>query len=82
MPIYDFECSCGNKDNDVYDSPAETERKCSVCRNRMRRLLPLIHISPDIEPYLDENLDSMPVYVGSRRQLRDELKKRRLVQIG
>lgn len=82
MPLYDFECSCGNKDIDVYDSPTETERVCSVCKGKMRRLLPLIYISPDIEPYIDENLDSLPVYVRSRRHLRDELKRRRLVQIG
>ena len=37
-----------------------------------------IHIIPDLDPYLDENLDSNPILVKSRRHRSDLLKERGL----
>lgn len=83
MPLYDFQCdTCGKKDIDVYDSSLETAHGCSVCGDRMRRLLPIPNIRPDLQPYVDENMGHDPIYVSSRRQHKEELKKRGLVQIG
>ena len=82
MPLYDFECpSCGRKDFDIIAKAEEHTRDCR-CGAEQNRLLPTWSINPDVEPYLDENLGHEPVYVKSRRHLREELKTRRLVQIG
>jgi hypothetical protein len=41
MPLYDYQCKCGNKENDVFVHSLKNTVTCSKCRSRMKRLFPL-----------------------------------------
>lgn len=47
----------------------ETEKRIPEAR---------VHIIPDIEPYVDDNMEHEPQYVKSRRHRRELLKERGL----
>ena len=58
----------------IYD---KKQRKVVELKEK-RDLGPKIHIIPDIEPYLDENMGHEPVWVKSRRHKMRLLKERGL----
>ena len=80
MPRYDFRCeSCGAADERVlplarYEDPQE----CKLCNGYMRRLISAPSVSPDWEPYLEENLGHEPVMVQSRQHYQSLLQDRGL----
>lgn len=83
MPLYDFECKvCNNKELDIRDSAISDGRTCAICNSLMTRLLPIPNITPDIEPFMDENLGHQPIYIRSRRHQKEMLREKGLVQIG
>ena len=83
MPVYDFDCKVCGIVPDQYAGMAEYVKACPTCGGNMTRLFPSrINCNPDIQPYLDENMGTEPIYITSRRQKRDELKKRKLVEVG
>ena len=81
MPNYDYSCeNCGTVEAFAHMDDIFIE--CPKCgKAPAKRLFSPPAAKPilDIEPYWDENMDSTPVYITSRRQKADELKKRGLV---
>ena len=60
MPIYDYECTCGNKELDRYSRIDERE-PCPECGLEMRRLISSrfgINMGVGAYGYYDENLDT------------------------
>jgi predicted nucleic acid-binding Zn ribbon protein len=41
MPVYDFECSCGERSDDVFVHKCNSAVKCKSCSKRMKRLYPI-----------------------------------------
>lgn len=82
MPRYDFTCSEHGKVEDLIARSDEYSKPCPECGQAMTRLLPIPNITPDITPYVDENIGHEPVHISSRRQLKRVLKDAGLVQIG
>lgn len=75
MPIYDVECeSCGKTFENVWAGVHEVTT--CPCGAPMKRLLGPTSVSPDLEPYLDDNLGQRPIWIKSR-QHRDRILKDR-----
>lgn len=74
MPIYPYRCTeCGHTKESLLDMSQRNETPfCPECGSFMRRAMELQNVitRPDIEPGYDVSLGT---YVGSRKQLREEL---------
>lgn len=76
MPNYDFECSvCGLRFETF--APVDERWKVKHCGVQAKQLLSIPRIEVFRERYYN-NLGSEPVWVSSKRQLKDEAKKRGL----
>ena len=78
MPLYDYECPLCGVQTDVWAGIDETE-KLHGCGNWMKRLISAPRISPDLEPYWDENMGQDPVYVKSKQHRKQLMGERGLV---
>lgn len=83
MPLYDWDCpTCGKVEN-VAAGMLERKKTCPVCASLMTRRFSFnVNISPDYEPYMDENLGPEPILVKSRQHRRELMRERGLVAIG
>lgn len=73
MPIYVFECYCGQVKEELFAVPRVTRPVfCDKCGKSMQRVYDKQNVAMrgDIEPGFDISLGA---YVGSRRELRDKL---------
>ena len=79
MPVYDFECPNGHREEKRFDSFrfAPKHVKCSICRCRSERQFPLECQVAPFEPYHSDAMEGEP-YIWSRQQRDRELKKRGL----
>ena len=80
MPLYDYLCSDCGVIEDVWAGIEESDLFCPLCQRVMSRLISAPGVICDIEPYMDWNMAHEGVQIGSRQQLKRELKKRGLVE--
>ena len=81
MPRYDFKCDgCGKVETKAlplaqYDAP----QTCSECWGLCRRIISGgANVSPDWQPYMEENMGHEPVLVKSRQHYQQLLQERGL----
>jgi len=70
MPAYDYECpACGKVEERILPVARRLDpQMCPDCETRMAKLVTTSYnVVGDIEPYVDENLASEPVYVKSKQ---------------
>ena len=81
MPRYDFECSCGLKEERTISIiHRDDPQLCPMCQSPMKRLFPLLGDKrvQVFEAGWWENIDTNPVYVESRKHLRQLCKEKGL----
>lgn len=83
MPLYIYKCNYCKTETELFRSVKE--RDCvSICecgRDRERILTP--QVSVDIwKPQWFEHIDVNPIYIESKKQLKEECEKRGVVSIG
>lgn len=75
MPIYDFQCQdCYNVEEHIA-GVEERQRLCVKCGGTMNRLISAAPYHKFKEGYW-EHLDAEPIYIKSKRQLKEECVKR------
>jgi len=77
MPLYDFRCDEHGEFEDVW-AKADESVQCGECSRYMTRLISAPYVSPDLEPYLEHNIGSDPIWIKSRQHRAEELYKRGL----
>lgn len=78
MPLYEYECSkCGNKTEEFHSVKDRYNQKCPKCGNKMNIIIQPV-VSHIFEPFWHPNLDSKPVWIKSRKHLREESEKRNM----
>jgi len=77
MPLYDAECQTHGLQENVWGGINE-QLMCPDCKAPMKRLITATRVSPDWEPYLEENMGTEPVMIQSRQHYYQELKARGL----
>jgi len=82
MPLYDYSCPNCAKQSDIWAQMHEEEKPCPTCGATMMRLISGSNIITDLEPYFDENLDKVPIYVESKQHRKQLMKERGLVDLG
>lgn len=86
--IYEYQCPVCKKIEENYVKLENFKRTWFVCREhrppvKMKSVISTPRaISPDIEPYVDDNMGHDPVQITSRRHKKALLKKNNLVEIG
>ena len=75
MPIFDFGCTpCGKVEEHwvkKYDDPV----KCK-CGRMMEKLITAPHVFHPFREGFFEHIDTKPIYISSKKQLREECRKR------
>lgn len=74
MPTYQWHCVVCKKDEEIFMKLAEF-KKPICCDGEMRQVLGNYSVVKDLQPYLDENLTSKPVYVKSKQHRRQLMKE-------
>ncbi len=79
MPIYNYKCSCCNQETEEIRSIRERLqfRRCD-CGGELRFILAVKPKLRDLYPYVEENMDHVPVTITSKKHREMELKKRGL----
>ena len=73
MPLYDAVCrKCGEKEN-IWAKMDET--LVCECGREMTRLISLFNVRPDMQPYVDTDMDFKGVQIKSRRHHKEMMKK-------
>jgi putative FmdB family regulatory protein len=72
MPLYEYSCSCG-KSVDEFRSVANRNRAPKCCGKPMKKVIGGHSVVADVEPYYDDNLESV---VKSRQHRRSLMKER------
>ncbi len=80
MPLFDYKCDDCGVIEDVWAGIEEDNLHCPLCQKIMTRLISAPGVIPDIEPYIDWNMAQEGVQIGSRQQLKREMKDRGLVE--
>ena len=80
MPLYPYFCpNCNHEWEAVHKMEERLEERCPICGDKARihfgRLKPSPHFFPE---GWWEDLDVEPIYISSKRQLKEECKKRGL----
>lgn len=80
MPIYDYSCPECGVIRDVTAKICHEYLRCPECGRQMRRLFspPVCQRTNDgcdLTPYLEENLGPKPIWIESRRQKRELLRR-------
>lgn len=87
MPLYDYKCeNCGIIE-DIWAGIEEDRLNCPYCQGFMTRLISVVRIICDIEPYFDENLADAKKspngqWVKSRQHRKKLMKEQGLVESG
>lgn len=77
MPIYEFYCPTCDKSNERLLKIEHEEQHCLVCGGLVRKIISVPNPHFFREGYYP-HLDIKPVYCSSKRQLKEECKKRGL----
>ncbi len=81
MPLYDYECpGCGLEDEYINSIAERQTQPCENCGENMIQKISLGRYIPFKEGWY-EHIDRKPMYISSKRQLRDECRKRGLTSI-
>ena len=81
MPLYKYECEECGRYFDIYSSVEDRhDQYCPNCGSKLTKLIsPIaVHI---FEPYVDDMMDDKPIYIETRRQKKEELRKRGLEEL-
>ncbi len=73
MPLFDFECACGNVDVDVFQPINETKSQetCTKCGLMALKILAF----PAVKPSMDAHFNAATnTFVNSERELKDTMK--------
>ncbi len=71
--MYQWECSCGKKADEFRKVADRNKLKKCECGKKMNRVIGGHSVSPDMEPYYDDNLES---WVKSRQHRKQLMKHR------
>jgi hypothetical protein len=76
--MHDFECTCGNRQEELLDvPPGLASIQCRKCGALMEHVL-MGGKAYVFRPFDHPHLDHTPVHIGSWRQYKEELQKRNL----
>lgn len=85
MPIYVYECEhCHTTDHDIFKPLAEFDsvELCPRCHTQMNRIIPRSQATHIFESSYWHDLDIKPVWIDSKRKLKEECNKRNLIATG
>ncbi len=80
MPLHDLQCeACGQVEERLLGIE-EKNPECPACGGATKRVLgsPVVH---EFREGWYEHIDRKPIYVSSKKQLKDECRKRNLTSI-
>ena len=76
MPLYDYRCPCGHLENDSYRSMENNCPPCPTCGEVLHPVLGTTAMHTFHEGYYPQLTGKDKIYFTSKRQLRDESRKR------
>lgn len=77
MPIFDLRCtSCQKRKRDVVLSPTQDIPACGKCGGVQEKVWDKPPAMYEFKAGYYEHIDVNPIYIGSKRQLREECEKR------
>lgn len=79
MPLYNYECDCGERFDEFVPYDRRNEVKCGKCSRLATKLLSTESKPVVFEPMWYHDIAERPIFVESKRQLKEECKKRGLV---
>lgn len=80
MPTYDFECTkCGKRWEQVLPMAQRNNSKRCECGGGGKRIYSLGSRVEVFKPMWYDDLAETPIYIDSKRQLREECKRRNLI---
>jgi len=83
MPIYDYQCTCGFKFETFQSVEKRKQARCPKCGKPASLKFNPANVIPQIfTPYTDEHIDDEPVFIETRQQKKDILKRKGLVESG
>jgi putative FmdB family regulatory protein len=74
MPLYTAQCKTCNQETDYYSSVAnrDTTPQCQ-CGGETKKIISTYRVHGDMEPYLDENLDT---YIKSKQHRQQVMREK------
>ena len=76
MPLYHYRCpQCKNEIEELHSVEDRYKQKCPKCKNDMQIVISAV-VSHIFEPFYHPNLDSKPVWIKSKKHLKEESDKR------
>lgn len=83
MPRYDVVCEWCGKETEVWVRIDERDNiACPACGRPARRRAVYRFAAHIWKPQWFEHIDTKPIYIESKKQLREECKKRGLIPLG
>jgi putative FmdB family regulatory protein len=79
MPLYEYQCRCGARQEVVRPVKKHTKTIKCQCGGRMKQKLSFAHVVPDIEPYRSMVTGER---IGGRSHHREHLRRHDLIEIG
>ena len=78
MPIYKYQCNKCGKEIEAFHKVADRyNQKCPECKHDMQIVIQPI-TSHIFKPFWHPNLDKKPVFIKSKKHLKDEADKRNM----
>ena len=75
MPLYKYKCECGVELEEFNSIDDRHNQKCPECENDMQIVIQPI-VSHIFKPFYHPNLGPKPVYIKSKKHLKEESDKR------
>lgn len=76
MPLYKYECECGNRFEEFKRIKDRKSVVCPECEGETRLLIGNFNRGFVLEPQFFEHLDTEPVWIKSKKHLKQECEKR------
>ena len=75
MPLYNYKCECGKELEEFHRIDDRYNQKCPECKKTMQIEICAV-VSHIFKPFYHPNLDKKPVYIKSKKHLKEESDKR------